>query len=56
MRHIGMSGLPGSIIPRYLINGKNFGKKLLDIKSAILEFLSKFCLKHFSFYEELSEI
>jgi len=37
------------IFPHYLINGKIFGKKLLNIK-CVLWFSSKLCLKRFSVY------
>ena len=41
----------------YLINGTIFErkKKLLNIK-CVFDFLYNFCLKHFSFEEEFSEI
>ena len=43
--------------PCCLVNGTIFEKKKLwNIKCVCCDFLYKFCLKHFSIYEELSEI
>jgi hypothetical protein len=43
------------IFPRYFINGTIFGKKGTE-RTKCFDFLNSFCLKHFSFYGEFSEI
>jgi hypothetical protein len=44
-----------SIFPHYLINGTVFKKISLNTKR-VFDFLYNFCLKHFSFSEEVNEI
>jgi hypothetical protein len=54
MRNIGGCVMSGStVFSPYPTNGKIFGKILLNM---CLDFLHKFCLKHFSLQEEFSEI
>jgi len=44
------------LYPHYLIKGTTFeGEKLFSIK-CVFFFLYNFCVKHFSFYNEFSEI
>ena len=43
------------VFPRYLIKGNTFGKHLLNRREPF-DFLSNFCLKHFSSYEEIVAI
>jgi len=47
MCHIAICGLPCTynIFPHYLINGKNFGNKLLNTKAVSFDRLYKFDLK-----------
>ena len=47
MRHIVICGLPRSTIffPHYLINGKIFGKKVIEHKIRVLIFSTNICLK-----------
>jgi len=59
MHHAAISALSScyNIFPRYLINGTVFEKKNLLSKSVRFGFIYRnFCLKYFSFWEELSEI
>jgi hypothetical protein len=59
MRPIVIRGLPGYTIffPHYLTSRTIFGEEnLQNIKICVFGFLYNFCLKNFSFYEELSEI
>ena len=58
MRHIVIASLPDSTIffPHYLINRTFFEKKNYWTWNACFDFLYNFCPKHFSFYEEVSEI
>ena len=44
-----------SVSPHYLINGTIFVKKVIQHRVSVL-FLYNFCLKYFSFWEELSGI
>jgi hypothetical protein len=44
------------IFPHYPINGTIFGKKGVIEHKTCFDFLYNFCLKHFAFQEELSEI
>ena len=56
MRRVVICGLPGStIFFNILINGTICGKMVIEHKSAF-DFLYNFCLKHFSFYEEMGEV
>jgi hypothetical protein len=45
-----------NIFPHYLIHGKIFEKKVTEHKMCVFDFLYKFSLKYFSFYEETSEV
>ena len=45
-----------SVFSHYLINGTIFEKKNYWMWSVCFDFLCKFCPKHFSFWEELSEL
>jgi len=45
-----------NISPHYLTNGTIFEEKKLWTQKVCFDFLYNFCLKHFSFWEELSEI
>jgi hypothetical protein len=56
MRHIVICGLTGCSIffPHYLVNGTIFEKKSCWTQNVF--FLYNLCLKHFSFWEEFSEI
>jgi hypothetical protein len=44
-----------NIFPDYLINDIIFGQKVTGHKNMCFDFLYNFCLKHFSFLEEISE-
>ena len=58
VRHVIICGLSGSAIfvPHYLINGRRFKKKCYWTQNVCFNFFYNFCLKHFSFQEEISEI
>ena len=56
MRHIVIASCPALYyFPLYLINGTIFEKNITEHKICF-DFLYDVCPKHFSFYEELSEI
>ena len=57
IRHIVIYGLPRSTIFLYIISyTARFKKKKVAGYKMCFDFLYNFCLKYFSFYEELSEI
>jgi hypothetical protein len=60
MRHIFICGLSGSVLYFSTLSHKRyeFRKKVTEYKMCVLIFSTTFvcCLKHFSFYEEMSEI
>jgi len=45
-----------NIFPHYLIKGTNWGEKSYWTCNVCFDFLCNFCLEHFSFSEEMSEI
>ena len=57
-RHIIICGLPRSnnTFPHYLTKGKILEKKKGAKHKMCFDFLYNFCLKHFSFSEEMNEI
>jgi hypothetical protein len=57
IRFVVIRGLSGytTIFPYNLINGMFF-ENTLEHKICVLDFLYTFCVKHFSFCEEISEI
>jgi len=57
MRPIVICGLPGShIVPHYLIAGKILLKKKVIEHKMCFDLLYIVCLKHFSFWEEFSQV
>ena len=57
MCHIAICGLPGSTVYFYDIsNSMVFEKKKVIEHKMCVDFVYNFCLKHFSFYDEVSEI
>jgi len=54
MRHIVICGLPRCTI--FFQITVRFSKKKNTVPKIYFDFLYKICLKHFSFYEEMSDI
>jgi hypothetical protein len=58
MRHIVPYGLPGSkmFFPHFLTNGTIFGGGSYCLQNVCFDLLYNFCLKNFSFLEEMRNI
>ena len=56
MHHVVICGLPCSAVSFHLSSMAWFRKTVFLTRNVCFDFLYKFCLKHFLFYEQMSEI